>query len=225
MKTAGKFRKHPIAAGVALAIALAHGPVFAQDDETDAAATPEDEESIEEVVVLGRFISGSQQLVNERMNDAFATDLLGAETISRLGDSTVGSALATCPGPDARPGSLRLYSRPRRALHDDAPERRANPVTRPHAQRRAPGYLPGHGRRSTQGPEILLARPASQLRRRHGRYSHEVDSRRLHAEARSRHAVQHRDAEPGLQLPGRWRRLAGHRRRHPRALAGTALER
>ena len=97
MKTAGKYRKHPIAAGIALALALAHGPVFAQDDQADDAAT-EAAGNIEEVVVTGRFVSGSQQLVNERMNDAFATDLLGADTISRLGDSTVGSALRRVPG-------------------------------------------------------------------------------------------------------------------------------
>ena len=60
---------------------------------------PEAEESaIEEVVVTGRFISASQQLVNERMSDAFAVDLLGADTISRLGDSTVGAALRRVPG-------------------------------------------------------------------------------------------------------------------------------
>lgn len=53
---------------------------------------------IEEVVVLGRFISSSQSLVNERMTDAFATDLLGSDTISRLGDSTVASALRRVPG-------------------------------------------------------------------------------------------------------------------------------
>ena len=56
------------------------------------------EEAIEEVVVTGRFISSSQQLVNERMTDAFATDLLGEDTIQRLGDSTVGSALRRVPG-------------------------------------------------------------------------------------------------------------------------------
>ncbi len=102
MKSAGKFRKPPIAAGIVLAIALAHGTVFAQEEAPAIAPPtiedPEGEDGIEEVVVLGRFISGSQQLVNERMNDAFATDLLGAETISRLGDSTVGSALRRVPG-------------------------------------------------------------------------------------------------------------------------------
>ena len=53
---------------------------------------------IEEVVVTGRFISSSQQLVNERMNDAYAADLLGSDTISRLGDTTVAAALRRVPG-------------------------------------------------------------------------------------------------------------------------------
>lgn len=54
--------------------------------------------AIEEVIVTGRFISASQELANERMNDAYAVDLLGADTISRLGDSTVGDALRRVPG-------------------------------------------------------------------------------------------------------------------------------
>jgi TonB-dependent receptor len=61
-------------------------PASAQDD------------GIEEVVVTGRYISSSQQLVNERMNDAFATDLLGDDAITRLGDSTVAAALRRVPG-------------------------------------------------------------------------------------------------------------------------------
>ena len=90
---------------IALAVTAAlgsSGTAFAEDDGVEIAvpATPvvEMDEQIEEVVVLGRFISSSQQLVNERMNDAFATDLLGADTISRLGDSTVAFALRRVPG-------------------------------------------------------------------------------------------------------------------------------
>jgi TonB-dependent receptor len=67
---------------------VAHG----QDEGADASG------ELEEVVVTGRFISSSQQLINERMDDAFATDLLGADTISRLGDSTVAAALRRVPG-------------------------------------------------------------------------------------------------------------------------------
>lgn len=81
-----------MAASAAIAVVWT-GPVLAQDtDETIA------EETIEEVTVTGRFISSSQQLVNERMTDAFATDLLGADTIARLGDSTVAAALRRVPG-------------------------------------------------------------------------------------------------------------------------------
>jgi len=68
------------------------------DGAGDGAADGSDSGNIEEVVVLGRFISSSQQLVNERMNDAFATDLIGADTIARLGDSTVAAALRRVPG-------------------------------------------------------------------------------------------------------------------------------
>lgn len=57
-----------------------------------------DEPELEEVVVTGRFIDASENLMNERMNDAFATDLLGADMISRLGDSTVAAALRRVPG-------------------------------------------------------------------------------------------------------------------------------
>ncbi len=103
MKIAGKLRKHPIAAAVALAVALGPAGAAAQEEEGQPDIIPEPQvqnpdEAIEEVVVLGRFISSSQQLVNERMNDAFATDLLGSDTISRLGDSTVAAALRRVPG-------------------------------------------------------------------------------------------------------------------------------
>ena len=77
------------AISVAVTCALA-SPAMAQDEE--------DLELIDEVTVTGRFISSSQQLVNERLSDAFATDLLGAETIARLGDSTVAAALRRVPG-------------------------------------------------------------------------------------------------------------------------------
>lgn len=75
---------------------------MAQQDEVIAAPgleqVPVEDESIEEVVVTGRFISASESLVNERLNDAFAADLLGAGAIARLGDSTVAAALRRIPG-------------------------------------------------------------------------------------------------------------------------------
>ena len=93
--------KLAVTVALLLGAALWQGQAFAQDQEdedTADAATEPAGEPIEEVVVLGRFISSSQQLVNERMNDAYSTDLLGADTISRLGDSTVGDALRRLPG-------------------------------------------------------------------------------------------------------------------------------
>lgn len=60
--------------------------------------TAEGDNVIEEVVVTGRFISASQQVVNERLNDSSVTDMLDADTIARLGDSTVGDALRRVPG-------------------------------------------------------------------------------------------------------------------------------
>ena len=101
MKNSSTPRLSSIAFGVMLALGSG-GVALAQEEEDVAVpAVPvvePQEEEIEEVVVLGRFISSSQQLVNERMNDAFATDLLGADTISRLGDSTVAFALRRVPG-------------------------------------------------------------------------------------------------------------------------------
>ncbi len=77
-----------VAASVAAAC-FCVSPVLAQDAKS---------EDIEEITVTGRFISSSQQLVNERLEDAFATDLLGEEAIARLGDSTVAAALRRVPG-------------------------------------------------------------------------------------------------------------------------------
>ena len=82
-----------------MAAALCWQPAIAQAQSVVPEPTaPQPSEEIEEVVVLGRFISSSQQVVNERLNDAFATDLLGAATIARLGDSTVAGALRRVPG-------------------------------------------------------------------------------------------------------------------------------
>ena len=101
MKTNANSKTLSLAAAVATAMAIWQLPATAQetdDNDVPAPAAPAEELEIEEVVVLGRFISSSQQLVNERMSDAFATDLLGADTISRLGDSTVAAALRRVPG-------------------------------------------------------------------------------------------------------------------------------
>lgn len=69
-------------------------PALPQLDPAEARGS----EAIEEVVVLGRFGSASQQLMDERLNEDSVIDVLGADTISRLGDSTVAAALRRVPG-------------------------------------------------------------------------------------------------------------------------------
>lgn len=53
---------------------------------------------VEEVLVLGRQQSSAQDLVLERVEFESVVDLLGAEQISRLGDSTAAAALKRVPG-------------------------------------------------------------------------------------------------------------------------------
>ena len=104
-------KKNGIATATLVAVAAGWAsPVEAQEiaepdlDALVARVQKEEEEAadrgdvLDEVTVTGRFVSSSQKLVNERMSDAFATDLLGADTISRLGDSTVSAALRRVPG-------------------------------------------------------------------------------------------------------------------------------
>jgi TonB-dependent receptor len=86
-----------VAAAVAAALCQTKG--FAQETQ---AAGPGDQSGagtpIEEVVTIGRFLSSSEQVANERLQDASVVDTLGADTISRLGDSTVAAALRRMPG-------------------------------------------------------------------------------------------------------------------------------
>ena len=107
MQTVGKTKGNPPALAIALALLSWHSTALVQETEAkDAvlappnlpAASQQEGEVVEEVIVTGRFISSSQQLVNERVDDAFVSDMLGADTISRLGDSTVGAALRRVPG-------------------------------------------------------------------------------------------------------------------------------
>lgn len=53
---------------------------------------------LEEMLVTGRQQSGAQTIVQERMEDAFAADLMGSDQISRTGDSNVAVALTRVTG-------------------------------------------------------------------------------------------------------------------------------
>ena len=67
-----------------------------QADRDDAAQPPP--QDLEEVVVVGRLKSSAFDIVSERIEQEVVTDFLGAEEISRTGDSTVSLALRRMPG-------------------------------------------------------------------------------------------------------------------------------
>ena len=76
-----------------------HPPALAQA----AAAAPASAPGIaagptEEVIVEGRSLKASEELVQERLQDASVVDTIGAEAITRLGDSTVAASLRRMPG-------------------------------------------------------------------------------------------------------------------------------
>lgn len=60
--------------------------------------TAQTAQAMEEVVVQGRLRSSAESLVDERMTEEVVSDILGAEMIGRLGDSTVADALRRVSG-------------------------------------------------------------------------------------------------------------------------------
>ncbi len=80
------------------------GATFAEEQETEAEADASpftaqaDNAEIEDIVVVARFYSAAQALVNERIDDEVVTDVMDAESIGRLGDSTVAAALRRMAG-------------------------------------------------------------------------------------------------------------------------------
>lgn len=75
---------------------------FAQNAEitTEAPSTDAsiDAPVIEEMLVSGRQQTAAQSVISERIEDAFAADLMSSEQLSRTGDSTVAVALTRVPG-------------------------------------------------------------------------------------------------------------------------------
>lgn len=78
---------------------LAHAQ---QGDEITASESPQAvvaQPVLEEVVVIGgRLMSGAESLIAERQEQAVATDFIGAEQMSRIGDTNVAIALTRVPG-------------------------------------------------------------------------------------------------------------------------------
>ncbi|HLT92740.1 MAG TPA: TonB-dependent receptor, partial [Woeseiaceae bacterium] len=86
-------RRRLIAAAVAAALGAGHATAAAQDT-----AAAEASQGVDEIVVAGRYRNATRQLIDERLNDPAVTDMLGADTIGRLGDSSVAAALRRIPG-------------------------------------------------------------------------------------------------------------------------------
>ena len=72
------------------------GPAVSQEESPDG--IPAAAARLEEVVVTGRQYSAATDVVQERIEAEVATDIVGAEQISRVGDSTVSLALRRLPG-------------------------------------------------------------------------------------------------------------------------------
>ena len=74
------------------------GPQVPQIDPDPEATAAQQQESIEEVVVVGRLLSAAESLTDERIELPFSADFLGAEVIARAGDTNIGAALRRVPG-------------------------------------------------------------------------------------------------------------------------------
>lgn len=92
---------------VLIILSLSMMPLVAQEDADEEEETTSDSEStvyqadpsdIEEVTVLGRYISGAVNVVRERIEKDTPIDLLDAASISRVGDSNAAAALRRLPG-------------------------------------------------------------------------------------------------------------------------------
>ena len=81
-----------------IAISIALGLMGSITIEDAQAAQADANEVIEEQVVLGRFLGSSQALLLERQEDEAIVDTLDADSISRMGDSTVAAALRRVTG-------------------------------------------------------------------------------------------------------------------------------
>lgn len=90
-KPAIRFPLKPLSLAVLASVTAGAIPAFAQE--------ADDQEVIEEVVATGTRLKGTATAVmEERKNQAFVADIMGAEQISRTGDSDAASALRRVTG-------------------------------------------------------------------------------------------------------------------------------
>ncbi len=89
-----KFSQRPLAAAILAATLGWNHTVHAA---SEPATAPEAEEP-QEVLVIGRQLSGAQRVVEERLQQPYAAELMDAEQITRAGDSNVSIALTRVTG-------------------------------------------------------------------------------------------------------------------------------
>lgn len=103
-----KYCRANMAPIVVLCFALAAGApsTFAQDssnaatsdDTQDVAVASADPDQMEELVIVGRLYNAAKDVTRERMDRDVPVDFVDSESISRVGDSDVASALRRLPG-------------------------------------------------------------------------------------------------------------------------------
>jgi hypothetical protein len=93
--------RHKLFVAISAASFSMLSPVSVAQDDTEQPAIPMpaiEAPVLEEMMVVGRQQSGAQTISQERMEDAFAADLMGSDQISRTGDSNVAVALTRVTG-------------------------------------------------------------------------------------------------------------------------------
>ena len=93
-------QKQKLAYAIALVAAghsLLPGALVAQEGSA-AQSAPQSAPQVDEIVVTGRLRDAARSLVMERVEQAFAAEVVGVEQISRAGDSDVASALRRVTG-------------------------------------------------------------------------------------------------------------------------------
>lgn len=92
------YKLKPVALAVSLGL-ITIGSVNAQPQAEQSSPAVEQTSTIEEVVTTGTRLQGSAAaVVEERKNQAFVADILGAEQLSRTGDTDAASALRRVTG-------------------------------------------------------------------------------------------------------------------------------
>lgn len=94
MNNGARYARRTLAGALAALGAVAGVSLAAEEAQESSPAG----QVVEEVIVIGRFYDAAAALVEERKDDSYVTNILGADDISRLGDSTVAAALRRISG-------------------------------------------------------------------------------------------------------------------------------